>query len=169
MNSLPCVLSRQGRSAIICAERRKLSVGILRKSLPKNPTSGAQLLFLSRGFQTTSINKSIAPQTASIPPMSKVIPQETIECIQPPPDLVEDTLQHSVDVLASAFQNDPFMRYFQFDEAAGPQTENLSYDYLKPIMADIVESFIADEGATLITLPGVDLTTAWYFYSCFSQ
>ena len=89
-------------------------------------------------------------------------PQHVVARIQPPLGLEEDTLEHAIDVLASTFQDDPFMRYFQLDEAAQPPASKLSYSYLKPAMKDIVTSFIEDEQATLITVPGKDVTSAWF-------
>jgi len=105
---------------------------------------------------STSDGASIAPKTTSIS-------QSSVDRIQPPAGLIEDTFDHTVDILASTFHNDPFMRYFQFDEEAGRQTE-LSYEYLHPVMTDIIKGFIEDEGATLVTLPGIDLTSAWFVF-----
>lgn len=105
---------------------------------------------------STTNGVPIAPQTTSA----------LVDRIQPPPGLVEDTFDHTVEILATTFHDDPFMRYFQFDEEGGRQTK-LSYEYLKPVMTGIIESFIEEEGATLVTLPGKDLTTVWFVYSPF--
>jgi hypothetical protein len=142
-----------------CTEQRALSTGTLRK--PNSEHANTTRSF-PRRFRSTSSQPSIAPQTASIPSTPSPIPQSSVNRIQPPLGLVEDTLEHAVEILSTTFQDDPFMRYWQFDdEAAGPQTRKLSYEYLKPVRADILTSFIQDEGATLVTLPGRDLTSAW--------
>jgi hypothetical protein len=77
-----------------------------------------------------------------------------------PTGLVEDTVEHTVQVLANSFVNDPFQRYLTFELLQLPDTAVLDVVANKQVFDGFIPEMVAD-GASLITVPGSGIASVW--------
>lgn len=77
-----------------------------------------------------------------------------------PTGLVEDTVEHTVEVLAKTFINDPFQRYLVFDQFELPDSESLDVSVNRRLFSEFIPE-IKEGGASLVTLPGTGIASVW--------
>jgi hypothetical protein len=78
-----------------------------------------------------------------------------------PTGLAEDTVEHTVEVLANSFVNDAFQRYLAFDLFNLPDSAALDAEMNRELFKDFIPEIKAD-GAVLITLPGSAIASVWW-------
>ncbi|KAI4655252.1 uncharacterized protein J4E79_008318 [Alternaria viburni] len=77
-----------------------------------------------------------------------------------PAGLIEDTLDHTIEILAKQFEPDAFQRYILLDEMQGSGKTDIGEEMNKEVFAFIVPDFIK-AGARCMTVPGSGVASVW--------
>lgn len=78
-----------------------------------------------------------------------------------PAGLIEEPLDHAVDIIGEMFKDDPFQRYVLMDELAKRGETDVSYEHNREIFADVIPGILAGE-ARAITVAGSGISSVWY-------
>lgn len=78
-----------------------------------------------------------------------------------PAGLIEEPLDHAVDIIGETFKDDPFQRYVLVDDLAKRGETDVSYEYNREIFAEMIPGMVAG-GARSITVGGSGISSVWY-------
>ncbi|EMD97743.1 hypothetical protein COCHEDRAFT_1125574 [Bipolaris maydis C5] len=77
-----------------------------------------------------------------------------------PAGLIEEPLDHAVDIIGETFKDDPFQRYVLVEDLAKRGETELSYEYNREIFAEVIPGMVAG-GARCITVAGSGISSVW--------
>ncbi|EUC31490.1 hypothetical protein COCCADRAFT_38427 [Bipolaris zeicola 26-R-13] len=77
-----------------------------------------------------------------------------------PAGLIEEPLDHAVDIIGEMFKDDPFQRYVLMGELAKRGETDVSYEHNREIFADVIPGILAGE-ARAITVAGSGISSVW--------
>lgn len=85
---------------------------------------------------------------------------QTMSQIPIPTGLQEDSLEHTIEILAKQFNDDAFQRYILLDELQGSEKTDIGVELNQEVFGFVVPDFLKG-GARMITIPGSGVASVW--------
>jgi hypothetical protein len=83
-----------------------------------------------------------------------------------PEGLIEDSIDHAVDIIAETFKDDPFQRYAVIDQLEEMGKTDITYEHNRSIFATVIPGML-ESGARSITIEGSGISSVWYVFDLF--